>query len=112
MMNKDISSHRQPFKNNESSLLKINRELFVPSYNSVHQTMSLIRGNDEENEWTQFYFVKNELTLKLIYDYNWFREGHNTTQLLIHFIDKIYNALYKPLSEYTLTKASETCMLS
>ena len=44
-----------------------------------------------------------------------FRAKHNTTQHLIHFLDKIYNALNKPVSEYTLgifidlTKAFDTC---
>ena len=40
---------------------------------------------------------------------------HNNTQPLIHFLDKIYSALNKPVSEYTLgifidlTKAFYTC---
>ena len=53
---------------------------------------------------------------KLLYNHQYgFRAGHNTTQPLIHFLDKIYNALNKPQSEYTLglfidlTKAFDTC---
>ena len=44
-----------------------------------------------------------------------FRAGHNTTQPLIHFLDKIYNALNKAIHTYTLglfidvTKAFNTC---
>ena len=53
---------------------------------------------------------------KLLYEHQYgFRAKHNTTQPLIHFLDKIYNALNKPVSEYTLgifidlTKAFDTC---
>ena len=53
---------------------------------------------------------------KLLYNHQYgYRAGHNTTQTLIHFLDKIYNALNKPQSEYTLglfidlTKAFDTC---
>ena len=53
---------------------------------------------------------------KLLYNHQYgFRAGHNTTQPLIHFLDKIYNAVNKPQSEYTLglfidlTKAFDTC---
>ena len=52
---------------------------------------------------------------KLLYEHQYgFRAKHNTTQPLIHFL-KIYNALNKPVSEYTLgifidlTKAFDTC---
>ena len=59
------------------------------------------------------YFNKS----KLLYEHQYgFRAKHNTiTQPLIHFLDKIYNALNKPVSEYTLgifidlTKAFDTC---
>ena len=53
---------------------------------------------------------------KLLYEYQYgFRAKHNTTQPLVHFLDKIYNALNKPVFEYTLgifidlTKAFDTC---
>ena len=53
---------------------------------------------------------------KLLFEHQYgFRAGHNTTQPLIHFLDKIYNALNKPDSEFTLgvfidqTKAFDTC---
>ena len=53
---------------------------------------------------------------KLLYEHQYgFRAKHNTTQPLIHFLDKIYQALNKPESEYTLgifidlTKAFDTC---
>ena len=39
---------------------------------------------------------------KLLYEHQYcLRAKHNTTQPLIHFLDKIYNALNKPVSEYT-----------
>ena len=53
---------------------------------------------------------------KLLYNHQYgFRAGHNTTQPLTHFLDKIYNALNKPQSEFTLglyidlIKAFDTC---
>ena len=52
----------------------------------------------------------------LLYKHQYgFRKGHNTTHPLIHFLDKIYTALNKPLSEYSLSifidlkKAFDTC---
>ena len=52
----------------------------------------------------------------LLYEHQYgFRARYNTTQPLIHLIDKIYNALNKPDSEFTLgifidlTKAFDTC---
>ena len=38
---------------------------------------------------------------KLLYEHQYgFRAKHNTIQPLIHFLDKIYNALNKPVSEF------------
>ena len=56
----------------------------------------------------------NKFRLSLEHQYG-FRAKHNTTQPLIHFLDKIYKALNKRESEYTLgifidlTKAFDTC---
>ena len=48
-------------------------------------------------------------------DKNWENVLLNRDQETVHFLDKIYNALNKPVSEYTLgisidlTKAFDTC---
>ena len=40
---------------------------------------------------------------KLLYKHHYsFSAKHNTTQPSIHFLAKIYNALNKPVSEYTI----------
>ena len=52
----------------------------------------------------------------LLYKHQYgFRKGHNTTHPIMHFLDKIYDALNKPVPDYTLgifidlKKAFDTC---
>ena len=52
----------------------------------------------------------------LLYKHQYgFRKGHNTTHSVMHFLDKIYTSLNKPVPEYTLgifidlKKAFDTC---
>ena len=60
--------------------------------------------------------VAENQMMKLLYEHQYgFGAKHNTTQPLIHFLDKIYSTLNKPVSKYTLgifidlTKAFDTC---
>ena len=60
--------------------------------------------------------VKYMNKFNLLYKHQYgFRKGHNTTHPIMHFLDKIYDALNKPVPDYTLgifidlKKAFDTC---
>ena len=60
--------------------------------------------------------IKYMNKFNLLYKHQYgFRKGHNTTHSVMHFLDKIYTSLNKPVPEYTLgifidlKKAFDTC---
>ena len=93
------------FNTGESDKLTNYRPISILS--SFSKLLEKVAGNQIRKYLNKF---------KVLYEHQYgFRANHNTTQPLIHFLDKIYQALNKPESGFTLrifidlTKAIDTC---
>ena len=93
---------------------------FIPTILKTAKIVPIFKAGETDN-FTNYRPIGllssfSKLLEKLLYEHQYdFKENHNTTQPLIHFLDKIYNALNESVFKYTLgifidlTKAFDTC---